>query len=94
MQINIFHDVNLVAVINHKFSFREISRFIRVRRLFLLFLDVDVIEDVRVHVEEGESSTGVVNYVGLLCPWFDHNPFHGDYSFFQLGVVPNLFNNP
>ena len=51
---------------------------------FVLFLHIDFIEDIGFHVEEGESSAGVVVDVHLLCPWFDHNPFQRDPSFFQL----------
>ena len=49
----------------------------------VLFLHLDVVEDVGVHVEEGEGSGGVVDDV-LLCPWLHHNPLLWEPSLLKL----------
>ena len=80
----------LKAVVNDKFTLGEVAGFVRVGPHLLFFHNVDIIEDIRVHVEEGEGSAGIVGNVLLLCSELHHNSFLWDSSLLKPRVISNL----
>ena len=80
------------AFIHYQFGIWKIARLIREQgpQLIDIHLDVEAVEDVRIHVEEGEGSNILMPKVFLPWSWFYYNPLLRDSRFLEFWAVPSL----